>query len=188
MLPWFSWHMKYWRPICKEKHVIYVFSTHSQKDLMQRTHFTESVHLNSPNTENGIFYIQKEAYFYKHFYMKSHIVKKGPVIILDVNLLFWLLSQNTVVPFPWGQETHSKALNEEFHCTSPNVLGEEVMQVLLLASLGWGQLPRHLLEYYLYRLVLLFEMSRLTSDSPLAGRTREKARSSTLPPRVNTST
>lgn len=107
--------------------------------------------------------------------MKSHTVKKGPVIILDVNLLFWLLSQNTVVPFPQGQETHSKALNEEFHCTSPNVLGEEVTQVLLFASLGWGQLPRHLLEYYLYRLVLLFEMSRLTSDSPLAGGTQRES-------------
>lgn len=69
--------------------------------------------MNSPNTENVIFYLNEEAYFYKHFAMKSYLIKKVPVIILDFNLFFgpfpktqWYLSK---------QESHHKTLNEEFY-------------------------------------------------------------------------
>ena len=145
----------------------------------QRTDFTESAHLNSPNTENFIFYIHKEAYFYKHFSMKSHIVKKGPVIILDVNLLFGFFPKHsgTFLQRPGNTWQGPEWISLHF----PNVLGEEVMQMLLFASLGWGQLPRHLLEYYLYWLVLLFEMSRLTSDSLLAGWTQRASQKLSSP-------
>lgn len=79
--------------------------------------------------------------------MKSYIVEKVPVIILDFNLLFWPLSQNTVVPFSKGQEAQDKTSSEEFHHTFLNVLRAEVMQsATLFGSLFWGRLPRHLLE------------------------------------------
>lgn len=49
--------------------------------------------------------------------MKSHIVKKVPVIILDFNLLFGPLPKTQcLLPFQNGHETYNKTLNERHIC------------------------------------------------------------------------
>lgn len=78
--------------------------------------------------------------------MKSHIVKKFPVIILDFDLLFWPLSQNMVVPFQKGQEACNEALYEAFPRASPTTWREVMRNATFFVSLIWTPLPQHLLE------------------------------------------